>query len=32
MRDDNNEEASVKRWLENRVRLARSKLKRRQMK
>ena len=32
MRDDDEEEASVKRWLENRVRLARSKLKRRHMK
>ena len=32
MRDENEEEASVKRWLENRVRLARSRLNRRQMK
>jgi hypothetical protein len=32
MRDDNEEDASVKRWLENRVRFARSKLKRRHMK
>ena len=32
MRDTNEEEASVKRWLQNRVRLARSKLKRRQIK
>jgi len=32
MRDANEEEASVKRWLENRVRLARSRLNRRQMK
>ena len=32
MRDDNEEEASVKRWLQNRVRLARSKLNRRQLK
>jgi phage terminase Nu1 subunit (DNA packaging protein) len=32
MREDNEEEASVKRWVENRVRLARSRLNRRQIK
>ena len=32
MRDEDEEEASVKRWLQNRVRLARSKLNRRQLK
>ena len=32
MRDEDEEEASVKRWLQNRVRLAKSKLKRRQLK